>query len=96
MLLPLHGLGSGTLALLVIAGLLGASTSSASAASSAVQFACASDYFAFCSKYDPDSSAGRNCMSTHGNQLSKRCVNALVRDGEVSKAEVERRSPRSR
>jgi hypothetical protein len=31
-------------------------------------------------------------MSFHGHRLSKTCVNALVKAGEVSKAEVDRRA----
>jgi hypothetical protein len=63
----------------------------ASAASLAVQLACASDYYAYCSKHDPDGPGVRACMNANGNKLSKRCVNALVAAGEISKAEVDRR-----
>jgi hypothetical protein len=35
-------------------------------------------------------------MRANGHKLSKRCVNALVSAGEVSKAEVERRSAESK
>ncbi len=96
MLLSSRGITSCACTLLTAAGLLASGASMASAAGMAVELACASDYFAFCSKFDSDSSAGRNCMSTHGNQLSKRCVNALVKAGEVSKAEVDRRAGRNR
>ena len=64
----------------------------ASAASLAVQFACTADYYAYCSKHDPDSPAVRVCMNNNGHKLSKRCVNALIGAGEITKAEVERRS----
>ena len=64
----------------------------ASAASLAVQLACASDYYAYCSKHDPDGPATRACMNANGAKLSNRCVNALVSAGEISKAEVERRT----
>ena len=68
----------------------------ASAASMAVELACASDYYTYCSKHDPDSAAARRCMDVNGNSLSKRCINALVRAGEISKAEVDRRAARSK
>ena len=44
---------------------------------------CTSDYFAYCSQYDPDSDKTRDCMEEHRNQLSKQCVRALVDAGEV-------------
>lgn len=62
------------------------------AAGPSVEVACASDYFAYCSKHDPDSPAVRTCMRKNGNRLSQRCVNALVAAGEVSKSDVERRA----
>jgi len=68
----------------------------ASAASMAVELACASDFYTYCSKHDPDSEGARRCMDANGNNLSKRCVNALVRAGEVSKSEVDRRAARSK
>ena len=64
----------------------------ASAASLAVQLACATDYYAYCSKHDPDGPGVRACMNAAGPKLSNRCINALVSAGEVSKAEVERRA----
>jgi hypothetical protein len=67
----------------------------ASAASLAVQLACATDYYAYCSKHDPDGPATRACMNANGARLSNRCVNALVSAGEVSKAEVDRRAAQS-
>ena len=62
------------------------------AASLAVELACASDYYAYCSKYNSESAAARSCMDRNGNRLSQRCINALVRSGEVSKSEVKRRA----
>ena len=50
------------------------------------------DYFRYCSKHDPDSPGVRACMSANGHKLTKTCVNALVKAGEVSQAEVNRRS----
>lgn len=64
------------------------------AASASVESACASDYFAYCSKHDPDSSATRTCMRSNASRLSDRCVKALVADGEVAKGDVSRRSAR--
>jgi len=69
--------------------------SQASAASLAVQYACMSDYFRYCSAHNPDSNATRQCMNRNGNNLSKRCVNALVAAGEVSRSEVNRRAARA-
>jgi hypothetical protein len=61
------------------------------AVSLSVQLACATDYYAHCSAYSPDSPQVRSCMRSVGNGLSKRCVNALVAAGEVSAGEVARR-----
>jgi hypothetical protein len=66
-------------------------TSNAFAVSLRVQIACASDYYAHCSAYSPDSPQVRSCMRAVGAGLSKSCVNALVAAGEVSSAEVSRR-----
>jgi hypothetical protein len=59
--------------------------------SQAVQKYCRSDYRKFCSDYGLDSPALRSCMDRAGRKLSKSCVNALVKSGNVSRAEVERR-----
>jgi len=61
------------------------------AVSLSVQLACATDYYAHCSAYNPDSPQVRSCMRSVGNGLSKRCVNALVAAGEVSASEVSHR-----
>jgi len=61
------------------------------AVSLGIQLACATDYYAHCSAFSPDSARARSCMRAVGNNLSKRCVNALVAAGEVSAAEVARR-----
>lgn len=63
----------------------------ASAVSLRVQIACASDYYAHCSAYSPNSPQVRSCMRAVGVGLSKGCVDALVAAGEVSAAEVSRR-----
>lgn len=54
------------------------------------QLNCASDYYAYCSRFAVGSSELRKCMRGNGHRLSKACVNALIADGEISKAEVER------
>jgi hypothetical protein len=77
-------------AALVAVALTGA-TSQAGAVSLGVKFACASDYYSYCSQHPSGSVAVRQCMRAHGAQLSKRCVNALIAAGEVSKIEVETR-----
>lgn len=68
------------------------SATQASATSLIVQIACAADYFAYCSKHDSAGPGVRQCMRTNGEKLSTRCINALIDAGEVSKADIERRS----
>lgn len=80
------------LAAAIVAGSFVVHTSQVSAVSLSVQLACATDYYAYCSKHDPDGPGVRACMRANGLKLSKRCVNALLAAGEVTKAEVERRS----
>ena len=79
------------LAAAIAFGTIAAHSSQASAVSLSVQLACATDYYAYCSKHDPDGPGVRGCMRANGMKLSTRCVNALVGAGEVSKADVERR-----
>ena len=69
-----------------------AQTSGAAAISNSVKIACMADYFSYCSQHSPEGSGVRQCMRTNGLKLSKRCANALVAAGEVSKEEVSRRS----
>ena len=57
----------------------------------AVQAACKTDYKNYCGEYGLETSALRSCMDRNGHKLSKVCVNALVKAGEVSQSEVERR-----
>lgn len=68
----------------------------AGATSLRVQLACAADYYRYCSQHPEEGAAVRRCMSAHGQQLSWRCINALVDAGEVSKAEVARRTASGR
>jgi len=64
--------------------------------SKAVQKACAADYRAHCGDYGLDTAALRTCMDKNGQSLSKTCVQALVADGQVSQAEVDRRKKSGR
>ena len=52
---------------------------------------CVQDYKKFCSEWGIESKGLRNCMHKHGDNLTHACVAALVKSGEVSQAEVERR-----
>ena len=61
-----------------------------------VQRACANDYHANCGDYGIETQALRICMNKAGQRLSHGCVNALVADGQVSRAEVERRKAAGR
>lgn len=78
-----------TLTLATIAFLL--STSGSSAVGFMTQINCASDYYAYCSQFQVGSKELRLCMRRVGPKLSKSCLNALIADGEVSKAEVEKK-----
>lgn len=84
------------LAAAIALGSVALHASQASAVSLSVQLACASDYYAYCYKHDPDGPGVRACMRANGTKLSTRCVNALVAAGEVPKAEVERRTAESK
>jgi hypothetical protein len=67
----------------------------ASSVSEAVKSACRSDYLAYCSAHAVGSDGLRRCMRANGTSLSLRCVHALIRNGDVTLAEVksiERRS----
>ena len=59
--------------------------------SKTVQQFCAADYRKFCGDYGLESTALRACMDRNGESLSPSCVKALVSDGQVSQAEVNRR-----
>jgi hypothetical protein len=61
-----------------------------------LQRACANDYKAHCGEYGLETEALRLCMDRVGHRLSKVCVNALVAEGEVSQAEVNRRKRAAR
>jgi hypothetical protein len=59
--------------------------------SKALQQACANDYRRLCGEYGIETEALRLCMDRKGKSLTKVCVDAMVADGEVSRAEVQRR-----
>jgi hypothetical protein len=59
--------------------------------SKTLQTACAEDYRRHCGEYGIETEALRLCMDRNGKSLTKTCVNALVAEGEISRAEVERR-----
>jgi hypothetical protein len=64
----------------------------AGAVSLSLEIACAADYYAYCSQHDPDGQSVKKCFRVNGEKLSRRCLNALVAEGEVSKSEIEARS----
>lgn len=79
---------------LLLAGIAAVSFAGAAHAESyskAVQQYCRADYKKYCGEYGLETSALRSCMDRNGKSLSKSCVKALVRDGQVSQAEVNRR-----
>lgn len=79
----------------VLIGAFASLTAPASAAvTGSVRSACMSDYFAYCAGMEVGSSELRRCMNKAGSKLQPACVSALVAAGEVSKAEVDRRSSR--
>lgn len=68
----------------------------ANALSLRVKLACSADYYKNCSSYSPFGSEVRQCMRAVGPGLSRGCVSALVAEGEVSQAEVDRRRAASK
>jgi hypothetical protein len=56
-----------------------------------VRKACGSDYRKYCADYGLETEALRLCMNKAGQSLSHSCVNALIKAGEVSQAEVDQR-----
>jgi hypothetical protein len=71
-------------------GILLVYSSAASAVGWKTQMNCASDYYAYCSKFAVGSADVRRCMRSNGPRLSKACVEALIADGEISRSEVGR------
>ncbi|MGB6388009.1 MAG: hypothetical protein WBF23_00825 [Methyloceanibacter sp.] len=52
---------------------------------------CAHDYRQYCGEDGLGSQLLALCMSNHGKELSKECIQALVDAGEVTESEVEAR-----
>jgi hypothetical protein len=52
---------------------------------------CANDYRNFCHQWGLETKGLENCMRKHGDKLTNACVAALVKNGDVSQAEVNRR-----
>jgi hypothetical protein len=52
---------------------------------------CADDYRKYCHQWGLETKGLENCMHKHGDKLTNACVTALVRTGQVSQAEVDRR-----
>jgi hypothetical protein len=77
----------GVLALAVGGMTVGGAASPGLAASLAVELACASDYYSYCSQYDSDGDDVRKCMRLNGLKLSRICVKALVSAGEMTPEE---------
>jgi hypothetical protein len=74
---------------IAIAFLIG-SVSSLAAAHKDVKH-CADDYRKFCHQWGLETKGLENCMRKHGDTLTNSCIAALVKAGEVSQAEVDRR-----
>jgi hypothetical protein len=76
---------------MLCAGLAAGGAGAETRYSKALQKACASDYQRLCGDYGIETEALRLCMDRKGKSLTKTCVDALVADGQVSRAEVQRR-----
>jgi hypothetical protein len=53
--------------------------------------ACGWDYRTFCGEWGIGTRGLDNCMNRNARRLSDACVRALIAEGKVSRAEVERR-----
>jgi hypothetical protein len=62
----------------------------AGAVSKDMQTYCVNDYKKFCGQWGLDSSGLNLCMRKAGPSLSPACVQALVKAGKVSQAEVDK------
>ena len=74
----------------IAAALIVGVVSSAHAAHKDVKH-CAADYKRYCHQWGLETKGLENCMRKHGDSLTNACVAALVKAGEVSQAEVNRR-----
>jgi hypothetical protein len=80
----------GRRALYIAAALILCGVCSAQAAHKDVKH-CADDYRKFCHQWGLETKGLENCMRKHGDHLTNVCISALVKSGNVSKAEVDRR-----
>ncbi len=55
-----------------------------------VEDSCKNDYFRFCSSYSVGSSALRSCMESNARNISRRCVEAMVKEGIIDPRRVRR------
>ena len=62
------------------------------AVSNRVKEACQDDYLRHCSAYEVGSESLRQCMRKVGKGLSTSCIAALVQEGEITKADIDRYS----
>lgn len=69
-------------ALIAIAG----TAAPAAAVSPRVKKACTGDYKRLCPTYKVGSPALRACMEAKQNEISSKCVDALIDSGEVSRS----------
>jgi len=60
--------------------------------SNRVKVACQDDYLHHCSAYEVGSESLRQCMRKVGRGLSTSCIAALVQEGEITKADIDRYS----
>lgn len=56
-----------------------------------VMKACRNDYKKYCSEYAPQDPGLRQCMDGAGRSLTKVCVNALIKGGEITRERAMRR-----
>jgi hypothetical protein len=70
--------------------------SQAEAVSTAVKTACRADYYAHCSGIVVGSQELRSCMRANSMKLSKRCLQALVENREVTQADIDSYTRRSK
>jgi hypothetical protein len=73
----------------VAAGLFVPTASYAFAVSEAVKVACKPDYIAYCNNMVVGSEELRGCMRTNALKLSKPCLQTLVDNKEVTKANID-------
>ncbi len=85
-----------TLAVSLLSALMLMSAPASAKVSASVRNACMGDYFQFCAGMEVGSPELRRCFNRNGAKLSSSCVSALVAAGEVSQAEVNRRSGASK